>query len=558
MGDTCWRRPATTRVPAGASTRSATWLAIVPDGRNSAASLPVSWAKRSWSRATVGSSPNPSSPTSAPAMASRMAGVGRVTVSLRRSTGGATGVVGGIASHGTVAPHERARLPPAPRPIPGPWWPWPRRPPSGRSTCCSRAAAALVAVETKSTHTDMVSEMDRASERLIVSTLLAARPDDGVVGEEGSEGGGHQRPALGDRPARRHHQLPVRPPRLGGVHRRRGRGGWWPAWWPTATHGSLFTATRGGAPASTAPHPGVRLHGPRCALVGTGFSYSAERRRGQAEVLAGLLPASATSAAWARRRWTCARWRAAGSTPTTSGGWRRGTSPPAGLVAAEAGAVLIRAGRGTGRPDSVLAAGAGIAARCVTSWLSGRTRCVVSHRECQSSPDRNVSVQYTDTNSRHPCTDDNRRRWFSRRVTPGHATGATPRSRPAGDRRAFTHRHHDRGHDRRPRRGALPRRGGGGASSMPRPLRSTRSRPASTSTCGRSTRSPTPAPGRWGAATWAPNFPEGCTTARAAGPGATPSWPPTPTTTPARSPGEPHRAGAGGARLRAGAHEAPS
>lgn len=47
-----------------------------------------------------------------------------------------------------------------------------------------------VAVETKSTHTDMVSEMDRASERLIVSTLLAARPDDGVVGEEGSERAG--------------------------------------------------------------------------------------------------------------------------------------------------------------------------------------------------------------------------------------------------------------------------------------------------------------------------------------------------------------------------------
>ena len=32
----------------------------------------------------------------------------------------------------------------------------------------------------------MVSEMDRAAERLIVDGLLAARPDDGIVGEEGS------------------------------------------------------------------------------------------------------------------------------------------------------------------------------------------------------------------------------------------------------------------------------------------------------------------------------------------------------------------------------------
>src|SRR5512139_1713349 len=42
-------------------------------------------AARDWSRLTVGSSPYTSSPTSAWAMTSRMAGVGLVTVSLRRS-----------------------------------------------------------------------------------------------------------------------------------------------------------------------------------------------------------------------------------------------------------------------------------------------------------------------------------------------------------------------------------------------------------------------------------------------------------------------------------------
>ncbi|HEY5156049.1 MAG TPA: inositol monophosphatase family protein [Acidimicrobiales bacterium] len=43
-----------------------------------------------------------------------------------------------------------------------------------------------IAVETKSTGTDMVSEMDRGAERLIVEALLGARPDDGLLGEEGA------------------------------------------------------------------------------------------------------------------------------------------------------------------------------------------------------------------------------------------------------------------------------------------------------------------------------------------------------------------------------------
>jgi len=41
-------------------------------------------------------------------------------------------------------------------------------------------------VETKSSPTDMVTEVDRASEALIVQRILAARPDDGILGEEGA------------------------------------------------------------------------------------------------------------------------------------------------------------------------------------------------------------------------------------------------------------------------------------------------------------------------------------------------------------------------------------
>ena len=47
--------------------------------------------------------------------------------------------------------------------------------------------AGPVAASTKSTATDMVTEYDRRSEQLIVERLRAARPDDGIVGEEGAD-----------------------------------------------------------------------------------------------------------------------------------------------------------------------------------------------------------------------------------------------------------------------------------------------------------------------------------------------------------------------------------
>ena len=45
--------------------------------------------------------------------------------------------------------------------------------------------SGLADVGTKSTATDMVTEYDRASERLIVERLRAERPNDSIVGEEG-------------------------------------------------------------------------------------------------------------------------------------------------------------------------------------------------------------------------------------------------------------------------------------------------------------------------------------------------------------------------------------
>ena len=53
--------------------------------------------------------------------------------------------------------------------------------------------------------------------------VLAARPDDAVLGEEGGDAARAERCPLGDRSDRRHRQLPVPPVAMGREHRRRGR-----------------------------------------------------------------------------------------------------------------------------------------------------------------------------------------------------------------------------------------------------------------------------------------------------------------------------------------------
>ena len=51
-----------------------------------------------------------------------------------------------------------------------------------------RRAAGVTVAATKSSAVDVVTEADRASEALIRERILAARPDDGFVGEEGGSG----------------------------------------------------------------------------------------------------------------------------------------------------------------------------------------------------------------------------------------------------------------------------------------------------------------------------------------------------------------------------------
>ena len=75
-------------VALGARDRLLARSPMVPDATKRPASFPSRAAARSSSALTVGSSPKTSSPTSASAIARRIAGVGLVTVSERRSIRG--------------------------------------------------------------------------------------------------------------------------------------------------------------------------------------------------------------------------------------------------------------------------------------------------------------------------------------------------------------------------------------------------------------------------------------------------------------------------------------
>jgi myo-inositol-1(or 4)-monophosphatase len=130
-----------------------------------------------------------------------------------------------------------------------------------------------------------------------------------------------------------------------------------------ATHATLFSATRGGG----ARRDGAPIRASDCtelstALVGTGFSYAAERRRGQAEVLVGLLPRVRDI----RRMGAAAVDLCSVACGRLDAYYERGLAEwdlaAGGLIATEAGAVLTALDGGPVRPESVLAAAPGIAA----------------------------------------------------------------------------------------------------------------------------------------------------------------------------------------------------
>jgi myo-inositol-1(or 4)-monophosphatase len=152
--------------------------------------------------------------------------------------------------------------------------------------------AAPAQVTTKTSLTDMVSELDRASEDLIARTILAARPDDAILGEEGGPSG----------PGTSGVRWVVDP--LDGTTNYLYR---FPAWAVSIaaerdgevvagvvhdpTHGETFSALLGqgawcnGRTLRVGGAPNLAV-----SLVGTGFGYDAATRARQGAAVARVLP----------------------------------------------------------------------------------------------------------------------------------------------------------------------------------------------------------------------------------------------------------------------------
>jgi len=148
-----------------------------------------------------------------------------------------------------------------------------------------------VAHDTKSSLTDPVTDFDRAAEQLLVNMIRRARPDDTIIGEEGADHVGcsgfewHLDPIDGT--ANFVYDLPTWCTSVAVVDRDGPIAGAVSA--PVA--GELFSAEiRGGSTLNGAPIRCSAANQISKALVGTGFSYLADRRGEQAKRVARLLP----------------------------------------------------------------------------------------------------------------------------------------------------------------------------------------------------------------------------------------------------------------------------
>jgi myo-inositol-1(or 4)-monophosphatase len=154
-----------------------------------------------------------------------------------------------------------------------------------------RLTHVRTAISSKSTATDMVSEVDRESESLIVRRILAVRPNDGILGEEGSARAGISglRWVIDplDGTTNYLYGIPAFCVSIGVEDAEGVAAG--AVYEPVRVE--MFSAARGlGAFRDGRAVRVTSQSDPALALVGTGFSYEADRRRMQAERLVKVLP----------------------------------------------------------------------------------------------------------------------------------------------------------------------------------------------------------------------------------------------------------------------------
>jgi len=243
----------------------------------------------------------------------------------------------------------------------------------------AREAGALVhdgrpsrveVASTKSSPTDVVTAMDTASEALILERLTAARPQDAFLGEES----GHRAGTSGltwvvdpiDGTVNYLYGIRAYAVSVAVVlDPASGPGRPDPATWqPLAgcvhdpAGGETWTATLGGGAhlSGTPLHPAgdVELAG---ALVATGFSYDAQRRAEQAEVVSRLLPRVRDL----RRIGSASLDLCSVAAGRVDAYYERGLKPwdfaAALLVATETGVLVTGFAGGPAGPDGLLAAG---------------------------------------------------------------------------------------------------------------------------------------------------------------------------------------------------------
>ena len=192
---------------------------------------------------------------------------------------------------------------------------------------------------TKSTPTDVVTQMDTRAEQLLLDRIGAARPDDGYLGEEGAARDGTSGVRW------------VLDPIDGTVNYLYAAPGWavsvaaevhgqvYVGVVVVPSYGEVFAAVRGGG--ATRNGAAVAVSSPVSlaqSLIGTGFGYDAGRRASQGAILAGLLPLVRD----VRRAGAASVDLCSVACGRLDGYYERGLAPwdlaAGGLIAAEAGA----------------------------------------------------------------------------------------------------------------------------------------------------------------------------------------------------------------------------
>ena len=160
----------------------------------------------------------------------------------------------------------------------------------------SRREAGVTIAASKSSLVDIVTEADREVERLVVDRILAARPDDGILGEEGTSVAGTSGLTWVidpiDGTVNYLYDIPAYAVSIALVE-----GDPDPKTWRAiagavvnAPTGEVYEAERGRGARRDGREIRVADAVPaEIALIGTGFGYSAERRQRQAAVVQGLI-----------------------------------------------------------------------------------------------------------------------------------------------------------------------------------------------------------------------------------------------------------------------------